>query len=302
MSIFVELPPDLYSPTAFDDFTPSAGFGLGNARACMWASQLAYETHQPATLATVAARWRFVRITPFNATVAGFKTSFDTRGIVAERPEATIVAFGGTDPVVWENLVTDFSVVPAPQTDVHGGFTNALNAVWDTVRTAITALPRPVFFTGHSLGAALAALASRKAADAGIAPVAIYTFGMPRVGGRSFAASYNATLGAITYRLVHGNDVVATVPMSKLGFRHVGRLLQCASGAKFEPSGLSTVGSDEPHFSAGLKLGIMSGIAKLLARDFFSPPGPGPIGPLLKYLPPQIRDHLPDRYIEALKP
>jgi len=37
-------------------------------------------------------------------------------------------------------------------------------------------------------------------------------------GGEDFAKRYNDTLGNITYRLVHGADIVATVPPSRLAF------------------------------------------------------------------------------------
>ena len=50
MSTFVELTSSDYSATAFAAFDPAAsGFTIGNARALMWLSQLAYETGKPAT-------------------------------------------------------------------------------------------------------------------------------------------------------------------------------------------------------------------------------------------------------------
>jgi len=62
------------------------------------------------------------------------------------------------------------------------------------------------------------------------APEAKFTPGMPRAGGSPFQASYNANAkGPVTYRLVHGLDVVASIPMSAIGFRHVGRMLQCGA-------------------------------------------------------------------------
>ena len=50
MSTFVEIAPDEYDPAAFKGFEPSAaGFDIANARALMWLSQLAYETHRMPT-------------------------------------------------------------------------------------------------------------------------------------------------------------------------------------------------------------------------------------------------------------
>jgi triacylglycerol lipase len=299
MSIFVELPRENYNDCAFDNFQPAADFNLGSARALMWASQLAYETQRPEKMEAIYPGWGFTGVKPFYKTIDALRTAVDTRGFIGKRPDATIVAFAGTDPAVLENIITDASVIPQPGTDTHGGFTTALDAVWDVVGPAVAAATQPVIFAGHSLGAALAVLASQRAATAGQAPLATYTYGMPRAGGRSFATQYDAALGAATYRLVHGNDIVPTVPMSGLGFRHVGRLLRCASGGKFAGAALSDVGSDQPNFSQGLLNGIGDEIWRLLRLEA-SPSGPGPIGPLLSLLPAQIRDHLPDRYLAAL--
>ncbi len=124
---------------------------------------------------------------------------------------------------------------------------------------------------------------------------------MPRAGGPLFQASYNARLGAVTYRLVHGLDVVATIPMSAIGFRHVARMLQCGSGQKFDLSlGLSALDSNDPEYSVGLVHSLVSEVQGILSGHIFSPPGPGTFGPLFKYLPQPIRDHLQDSYYNAL--
>jgi len=300
MSIFVERPPDYYAATAFDAFVPEADFSLGSARAAMWTAQLAYETQQPETLRIAGARWNISNVTPF-ARASGFDHA-DTRGIIARRNDATVVAFAGTDPAVWDNMLTNIKVLPASDIGTHRGFARALEPVWDEVREVVVASAQPVIFTGHSLGAALAVLAALRAAELGHAPLAVYTFGSPRVGGIDFAARYDERLGEVTYRLVHGDDIVATVPMSQLGFRHVGRYLHCASGEKFDAAAMSGLGSDAPSFTHGLKRGFAREIAKLWSGQLLSPPGPGSLGPLFKLLPSRLRDHLPDRYIEALKP
>ena len=302
MSVLVELPPDQYSKTAFDDFAPTSAFNIGTARALIWLSQLAYETAQPATIAAVATTWKLTA-TAFERTSIAFQKIYDTRGIVASRQDAIIVAFAGTDPVVWENLATNLAIRPNTASNTHSGFAAALDGIWDTVHSAVKTATVPVLFAGHSLGGALAALAAERAHDAGIAPAAVYVFGMPRAGGDVFASRYNAKLGEKTFRLVYGRDVVATVPMSKLGFRHVGRMLACSTDGKFDPSeSLSAVGSNDPEFTAGRIQTLKDVASNLLQGRWFMPDGPGPLGPLFRYLPLSIRDHLPDRYWEALTP
>src|SRR5262249_14299388 len=72
------------------------------------------------------------------------------------------------------------------------------------------------FYTGHSLGAALATLAATRRA-----PQAVYTFGSPRVGKEAFVRSL---MSIPIYRVVDDEDVVTRVPPEILGFRHVGEV------------------------------------------------------------------------------
>ena len=172
MSIFVQLPPADYSRTAFDQFRPlRAGFDLDDARAMMWMSQLAYETDTPQTIAEIAPLWSFKPIELVRAQAR----QIDTRAIVGERADCIVVAFAGTDPALSKNLMTDVDCRLTPN-DTHEGFQAAIDAAWPQVETKITALiqasPRPVFFSGHSLGAAMAVLAAEKVKDGSLRPTA----------------------------------------------------------------------------------------------------------------------------------
>jgi len=69
-------------------------------------------------------------------------------------------------------------------------------------------------FTGHSLGAALTALACFDAIENGIVPgsqTLIYNYGMPRLGNIVLAQAIEAAVPEI-YRLVHYKDIVPMVP------------------------------------------------------------------------------------------
>jgi triacylglycerol lipase len=256
MSKFVELPLDQYSPTAFGAFDTAAdGFTIGNARALMWLSQLAYEANRQPTIGQVGALWFFDSIIPFIRHKIGLAESFETCGIVGERADAVFLAFAGTDPAVWETPATNFRFVPQPDTNPHAGFQAALEGAKDEIDEALDRSRqsgKPLFIAGHSLGGALAALAAKYADSEGVSPRGVYVFGMPRAGGENFRDAYNAGLGPVTYRLVHGLDVVARIPPSGIGFRPVGRVLQCDDGEKFDSTALSTDFSDEPAFSLGL--------------------------------------------------
>ena len=168
MSNFVELPIEQYSTTAFNNFDLAAGnFKIANARALMWFSQLAYEGAKGATIEAVRQTWNFASIFSFNIPKIDIVASFDTMGMVGERADAIVLAFAGTDPAVWETLATDFNIRLTPDMDTHIGFQTAADAARPEIIRAITMSKqtgKPLLIAGHSLGAALAALAARFAA------------------------------------------------------------------------------------------------------------------------------------------
>ena len=301
MSVLVELEPELYDKTAFDRFAVSPAFNLENARALMWLSQLAYETGRPDTIAQVQAKWNFAGITPVVRGTVRFRNIFSTRMIVGERNDVTLVAFCGTDPGVWQNFVTDLNTKPSTETGVHTGFERAFAGIKDDLAPLLTARTKPIMFTGHSLGGALAVLAAQHAHQAGVTPLAVYTFGQPRVGGDAFATGYRPLLSATTYRLVHGHDIVPSLPMSRLGYRHSGYMLACGTNEKFQISELSADHlGDLPAFIQSLVDSTTYRLRSWLSGRILGAPGMGWRAQLVRILTPAIRDHLPDRYLNAL--
>jgi triacylglycerol lipase len=200
------------------------------------------------------------------------------------------VAFAGTDPLVPANWLTDFDLLPLPD-DIHTGFENAMKSVWPELRSAVLARDdahRPLFLTGHSLGAALAVVAAKFLKNEDLVDAsAVYTFGMPRCGGRRFVADYGSQLAMTTYRLVHGDDIVPTVPPAELGFRHVGRLLSCRSGDSFDPTARpAQTPSDEPSFAAVVFDGVRDLLHAAAAVELPPATQPGRLGEVYRLLPP----------------
>ena len=302
MSIFVELPPARYCATAFAAFDPAAGFSVGNARALMWFSQLAYETGKQATIDLIAPGWGFAKVAVFVQRKIAANAVCATCGLIGERPDAVVLAFSGTDPVVWQMHATNLNIRLSQDCDTHSGFKAAMEAAQGEIERAVELCRgggKPLFVAGHSLGAALAVLAAQQADRLGGTPRGVYVYGMPRVGGARFRDDYNARLGDITYRLVHGDDIVACVPFSGIGFRHVGRMLACTSGEKFAASApLSDHGCDAPQLADPHRR-FVNGIRGLFAGEA-ALPQPGGLQGLARAFPKPFRDHLQDRYFGAL--
>ena len=152
----------------------------------------------------------------------------ETQGFVCKRnmpdePPYVVVAFRGTEKKV-SDWLTDVSAVPIEQgkTKVHTGFLEAFTVKTDSEgKTAMDRMqvfltlpeaqdensePLPLFITGHSLGGALALLATRL-----VAPDvngACYTFGAPRIANYE----YFERIKTPVYRIVNSSDVVPTVP------------------------------------------------------------------------------------------
>jgi triacylglycerol lipase len=322
MSFLTTLPRHRYSPEAFAGFKPEqATFNLGTARAMAWACQFAYETAEPEKVRSIAADWSLT--IPDGGIVAVKSATIlpisSTELVVGIRNGVAIVTIAGTDPLTLPDWITDFTFLPTSAGSAHG-FTEAAAGAWPAIERLLNndAAALPVFVTGHSLGGALAALIAQRIHSAQPGRVrAVYTFGMPRTGNALFQTQYDQSLGTITYRLVHGDDVVPTVPPSGVGARHVGRFLRCGKLGKFDSSTLATAaGSDEPRFIDGLlaqirtmHLGALSGNVSIGARFKLATAlmlGVGPFGMrtdpggiAIELLPPPVRDHMPDRYIAA---
>lgn len=183
---------------------------------------------------------------------------------VAHDGDVAIVAFRGTqidrlDEFV-KDMVRNLSFLPQPwdRGQVHGGFKTALEEIWrgdDGLAAHLESLRRSqsdlsFWFTGHSLGAAIATLAADRFGDIR----GLYTFGSPRVGDEGFVAQY----GVNAYRFVNHNDLIPQLPpVTGLSlpfvddFQHVGDFKYITEDAHI---------IDNPH--------LRSSIAEQLRRGF----------------------------------
>ena len=121
------------------------------------------------------------------------------------------------------------SIVAIPKVSSNIGgkvqryFKNANDLLYDcvssTVRDLITKYPEyTVRFTGHSLGGAIASIASARFARDGFTrkdKMSLYTFGMPKVGDRAYALAHDKLVDN-SWRVVHREDSVPHYPTSTL--------------------------------------------------------------------------------------
>jgi len=151
------------------------------------------------------------------------------RGFVGSGGHWTLVSFRGMKFSRIGDWLTDFNVSlqAGPAGMVHSGFAQSLDGVWDELLAAIDAAGdhgRPLWFTGHSLGAALATLAVARLRVVGRPVAGLCTFGSPAVGDKAFARAFDADFGLRTCRFVNQNDVATSFPFRQFAYRHVGQL------------------------------------------------------------------------------
>jgi len=197
-------------------------YDSNNAWSLGKAASLAYQNES--TIGQEASNWGFDR--------CRFLSKRETQAFVIGNDKMVVVAFRGTEPAKLRDWLTDIDVdlVDGPIGKVHDGFYRALSYVYQEVRAAITNFQdkgQSLWFTGHSLGAALATLAVAKLRHEEDKPVyGLYTFGQPRTGDRMFERNFNVDFKARTFRFVNNNDIVPRVPPRQpLGYSHVGTFL-----------------------------------------------------------------------------
>ena len=161
----------------------------------------------------------------------GFTTVefYDKNGAQAYRFQNkydTVIACRGTQPTQFNDIAADLKAMPVNSDTVgrvHHGFKCEVDELWPMVLEDITRKvnkDNSLWFTGHSLGAAMATvMASRAWYESSIQnPKELYTYGSPRVGWRKFVN----TLAVPHHRWKNNNDIVTTVPLWLMGYKHDG--------------------------------------------------------------------------------
>ena len=134
---------------------------------------------------------------------------------VENEPPYLVLAFRGTEKKV-EDWLTDAHAIPKQKDGyrVHSGFYNAFGLVQEEIYEALKdercfseeGKRFPLYITGHSLGGALAIMATKYLARD--VEGACYTYGAPRVADYEFFFNIKTPV----YRVVNSSDLVPRVP------------------------------------------------------------------------------------------
>lgn len=149
----------------------------------------------------------------------------DTQAFLAANRDFAVLAFRGTEVKKKKDVLTDLRAtqILSIEGGVHKGFQSAYDSVKDEIEKCLASLDEkmPLYITGHSLGAALATVATQNL-DVGSKfrdrIAACYTFGSPRVGNTKYDRAFKAPI----YRMVNTTDIVTVIPLLAMGYVHIG--------------------------------------------------------------------------------
>jgi len=189
-----------------------------------------------------------------------------------------VIAFRGTEPNEWNDIKADMDATKALAETVgrvHRGFKKEVDDIWPQLEEMLvsnkTNLAKNLWFTGHSLGGAMASICAGRCLLSHIdtSPIQIHTFGSPRVGTKRYINYAKVDY----YRWVNNNDIVTKTPPAWLGYRHSGKEMYLDAEGVLKDL-------NKVQRSADLWKGFVMGIKKREV-DHFS-------------------DHLIDRYVEYI--
>jgi len=149
----------------------------------------------------------------------------DTQAFLAKSSDGyAVLAFRGTETSKRHDVVVDAQAtkVSVLEGRIHSGFRVAYNSVAKEIEVNVLKLKGiPLYITGHSLGAALATVATQSLEhNLGIREMiaACYTFGSPRVGDSHYDMEFKSPI----YRIVNSTDIVTVIPLLAMGYIHIG--------------------------------------------------------------------------------
>lgn len=158
--------------------------------------------------------------------VEGFDNK-SAQSMLVEHKEFIVMVFRGTNELL--DWLDNIDVRPHEELagKFHKGFWMSLEDVWSGMMRSYQAMHaaqrRPLFFTGHSLGGAIATVAAARFAYNDWPFIATYTFGQPRAVHRDSETSVQSRIADRFHRFQNNSDIVTRVPARIMDYRHVGK-------------------------------------------------------------------------------
>lgn len=174
-----------------------------------------------------------------------------------------IVACRGTEPSELNDLKADVdatSVLSETVGRVHRGFKKEVDDLWPQLEKQLIHNTKTLWFTGHSLGGAMATICAGRCFLSHISssPEALYTFGSPRVGNKRYVHHVDLD----HHRWVNNNDIVTRVPPTWFGYRHTGEVMYLDSnGVHRQMSPVARARDRWQGFWKGLRKGQLDHLA-----------------------------------------
>ncbi|MFI5617638.1 lipase family protein [Streptomyces sp. NPDC051567] len=191
-----------------------------------------------------AAAWGFGEVRHYESAHRMPFPVEDTQAYTMADDRMIITGFRGTEVLKIYDWLTDVSTPPVPgpanKGFVHYGFHQALQSVYPQIRDTVQELRthgQTVWFTGHSLGGALAMLAGARLYFEAprLLPDGVYTFGQPRTCERLLADAHDTAFKDRCHRFVNNNDIVPHLPPEPV-FTHVDALRYFDADGKLHES------------------------------------------------------------------
>ncbi|MFF0450101.1 lipase family protein [Streptomyces sp. NPDC004609] len=266
-------------PSVFDHH--ATGYSLPHAYWMLLAAELAYQSE--AVVERRAEEWGFGRVRHHTSRFAPPFALEDTQAYTLASDRMIVTAFRGTEPLELRDWLSDANTPPWPGPArtgyVHYGFGEALDSIYPAVRESVTELRdngQTVWFTGHSLGGALAMLAGCRMylEEPRLRADGVFTFGQPRTCDRALAAACDKGFQDRFHRFVNNNDIVPHLPPEP-AYTHVRTLRYLGADGKLRTS---------------MPLpGALADRVRGLTADVFAPASDG------------VRDHFIGSYVTALE-
>ncbi|MCA9235539.1 MAG: lipase family protein [Planctomycetales bacterium] len=145
----------------------------------------------------------------------------------------TIVVCRGTEAREWNDIKADVNALMALAETagrVHRGFKREVDDLWPLVEEVLENNAKELWFTGHSLGGAMAAICAGRCQLSRVEsnPAGLHTFGSPRVGNKAYVNYVQLP----HWRWVNNNDIVTRVPPPWMGYRHAGKEMYLNANGK----------------------------------------------------------------------